>query len=62
MENIWVRMKRRRAPVFNYGSVIEHFAKRTIEILKTIAQRLDEQDEEIRKLKHRIKKLENKNV
>lgn len=48
--------------MFNYSSVIKHLTKRTIEILKTIAQRLDEQDEEIRKLKHRIRKLEKKNV
>lgn len=48
--------------MFDYSNVIRHFAKRTIKILKTIAQRLDEQDEEIRKLKHRIRKLEKKNV
>lgn len=48
--------------MFNYSSVIIHLTKRITEILKTIAQRLDEQEEEIRKLKHRVRKLEKKNV
>lgn len=48
--------------MFNYSSVIIHLAKRITEILKTIVQRLDEQEEEIRKLKHRVRKLEKKNV
>ena len=48
--------------MFDYSSVIIHLTKRITEILKTIVQRLDKQDEEIRKLKHRIRKLEKKNV
>lgn len=57
-----MRMKKERTPVFNYSSVIKHFAKQTAEKLITISQRLDEQEEEIRKLKHRVRKLEKKNV
>lgn len=54
--------EKEKASVFNYSSVIRRFTKRITEILKTMAQRLDKQDEEIRKLKHRMRKLENKNV
>lgn len=39
-----------------------HLAKRTVGVLTKLNQRLDEQEEEIRKLKHRIRKLEKKNV
>lgn len=46
----------------NNTSVIRHLAKRIVRVLTKLNQRLDEQEEEIRKLKHRVRKLENKNV
>lgn len=42
--------------------LLGHLAKRTVGVLEHLNRRLDEQDEEIRKLKHRVRKLENKNV
>lgn len=44
------------------NNLIGRLAKRTTEVLTKLNQRLNEQDEEIRKLKHRIRKLEKKNV
>ena len=41
---------------------IRYFAKVIAKYLQEINQRITKQDEEIHKLKHRIRKLEKKNV